>query len=585
MHRSTWLVWSALLLACARSEALPDLPRDPRTSAAPSDAAAAACSAGEWCWAHGRTVYDLAAAGGAVFAVGSLGAVLSWTGDRFASLASPTRDALRSVWLSGPGDVWVTNGASEVFHYDGESWTQFAAMGSKLAGSAPSDVWLDTQHFDGTGFRERRPPGLGWFIDLLARAPDDVWVLGLPGTAGESIDTDRAIVMHFDGGQWRQRGSALDVSVWNGKLVNVDGEVWLDTGSSVFRLEGDTWREQPGKFGFAAWQPPLPATESSIALFDGESVARVPLSTRCTAAARVSARESFCFSEHGGLFRKDGASWRPAPQDPFGETLPAEQWGRVSPELWTGEARVAWGTGPANVFRVRASEANDPAVSVDVLERYDGRAWTELARGHWSDIAGSSADDVWIAGSTLLRWDGEALREVELPAAWEGSVLTAAVSFGPKRAYFVERDLGVLRYDGAWSVVLAPLEDQTFDDIAGDREDELWVTATHQPMLREKGTGLLLRFDGARWQTVPLWSTWGLGELALDRDSVWISDSDGVYRVSRGSVMDSQPQAAAENTFDEPLRAAGFSPFDARLWRGPSDLWLTTSKQAMRFPL
>jgi hypothetical protein len=139
----------------------------------------------------------------------------SWT-HLFGGIAWPEDgDEIAGVWGSSASDVWAITTAfgqedfgSKIFHFDGKSWTisgQFAqGRFWSLSGTGPNDVWAGGEalalHWDGIAW-QRISAGLGdWdmftLLPVWARAPDDVWTLGL------NIGISNA--MHFDGLRWSQ---------------------------------------------------------------------------------------------------------------------------------------------------------------------------------------------------------------------------------------------------------------------------------------------------------------------------------------------------------------------------------------------
>jgi hypothetical protein len=553
------------------------------------------CGSGGWCWAHGASIHAMATGSGTVFAVGAGGAVLEWRDGRFQSLPAFTSEGLNSVWLSGPNDVWVTSYQHDVFHYDGMRWKQLAVRGHKVTGTGPNDVWVGMQHYDGTRWQKHEVPQITVLGDALALGPKDVWVLAqVEPVPGSTVAEGYTAVLRFDGSQWQQVGQRIEPSVGYTRLVRVAGEVWIHASTIAYRLEGQVWRHRPMLYGFDAWSVAMSGTPERevIRLFDGQDVVEVPPETRCRSALRVRDGESFCFSEQGQLYRFDGAAWQRTFQDAYGTTLSAPEWGQVAPELWAGEAKLAWGSAADDVLRVRTLATNDHDPE-DVLEHYDGARWSELARGRFWDITGSARDNVWIVGKQLLHWDGVALREITRPDEVLDGGLTAAISFGPRATFFVadlnNQSEAVMRYDGDWSVMFTrsktPPDITAFERLVGSGESDLWLVATRQRGLRELGTGAVFHYDGSTWQSVALWSTSGMTGIAVDTENVWVSDVSGVYRLPRASVMSTPVHDNTGNTFAVPNGDMPVSMHRARLWRGPNDLWLTTGHQAMRLPL
>jgi len=313
----------------------------------------------------------------------------------------------------------------------------------------------------------------------------------------------------------------------------------------------------------------------------------VPADTRCFDAYRAGPNHAFCVSRGGAVFHFDGSTWTRTAHDPFGATLAPEDWGRFPPELWAGDATLAWGTGPTHVFRSRPEPTGDQfGTVVNVLEHYDGETWTELARGYFFDITGSAPDDVWIAGDKLLHYDGRSLAPVTPPPELSDATFTAIHSFGPRSVWFVaQRHLDstslLVRYDGAWSIErmgsTSGMEGIEFDDIAGTSEDELWLIATRNPVSRFLGTGILYRREGASWRPIELWGTWGFRQLTIDGDRLLLSDTGGLYELPMATI-------STATVISEPPPALGSPIGPAQLWIGPTDLWMTNAEQAVHLP-
>ncbi len=76
-----------------------------------------------------------------------------------------------------------------------------------------------------------------------------------------------------------------------------------------------------------------------------------------------------------------------------------------------------------------------------------------------------------------------------------------------------------------------------------------------------------------------LWESWGFGQLSIDGDELWLTDTDGVYR-----LRDRDLRPGVERVAESDIAAFGGSidAYRAKLWLGPDAAWLTTARQAMR---
>jgi hypothetical protein len=466
-----------------------------------------------------------------------------------------------------------------------------------VSGVAPDDVWLGTQHYDGTAFTDHVSE-LGFVHDVLPTGPGEAWVLGLLAQPDGTISTAGTVVLRTDGTRCNQVGQALDYGFWGGSLLKVNGEVWAQNGALAFRYDGTAWVEVPGARNLGQWQSPEGTTvdDDGVVLHDGFGFRTVPAHTGCQEAFGVSDGEAFCVGEQGQVFHFDGGHWSPAPPDRFGTTLTAGDWGRVPPALWAGGAKLAWGSGPRHVLAVRTTASSDPtAAPTDVLELYDGERWTVLERGQFTDITGSGAGDVWIVGQPLLHHDGASTKVVELPAELGDVLLTAAHSFGPRAAWFVGARASdsaslLLHYDGGWTIEVA--ESATGEDgvtllgLGGPSEDALRLLAERSPFAKSAKTGLLYeRDEDGAWRSRELWSSFGFHAFDADGERAWITDDLGVHELSStllasGSTLSAAPDADIGWNQQRLLPA-----WEAQLWVGRFDVWLTTPEQAMRRPL
>jgi hypothetical protein len=101
---------------------------------------------------------------------------------------------LRTVWGSGPNNVWAVGaccrgfpaGASSIVHWNGTAWsTSTAAFQTDLLGvwgSGPNDVWAVSLyaailHWNGTAWSSTNYPAMD-LHGVWGSGPDDVWTVG-----------------------------------------------------------------------------------------------------------------------------------------------------------------------------------------------------------------------------------------------------------------------------------------------------------------------------------------------------------------------------------------------------------------------
>lgn len=135
-----------------------------------------------------------------VFAVGKQGVIVHYDGSRATLMESGVEVDFEAVWGSGPDDVYAVGIGATVLHYDGTRWR--SASGGSLArlydvwGSGPDDVFIATgvgriHHFDGQV----------WTVTMLASGRE---MRALWGCSGRAVFAggDDGILAFYDGVQW-----------------------------------------------------------------------------------------------------------------------------------------------------------------------------------------------------------------------------------------------------------------------------------------------------------------------------------------------------------------------------------------------
>ena len=205
----------------------------------------------------------------------------------------------------------------------------------------------------------------------------------------------------------------------------------------------------------------------------------------------------------------------------------------------------AYGFGPSDVWVVGDQ---------GTILHYDG-AWTQSAtvtdQNLWG-IWGASPDDLWAVGgngradgqATLLRYDGQSWRRIEVPPLTRASVFAffKVWGTGPDNVYIVGQRGAVLRWNGT-----------TFEEqLVGTSRDliALWGTGPDRIVIvGGRANGEVVTWDGTEWRTTLLSPRPGL-------NGVWMGDPDVAHLVGlNGSIFrfDFETATVIEDTPDEVL--------------------------------
>jgi hypothetical protein len=125
-----------------------------------------------------------------VWAVGDAGTILHWNGTAWTGVPSGTGNDLYGVWGSGPNDVWAVGAGGTVLHWNGTAWTGVSSGTTNYLrsvwGSGASDVWAvgdagTILHWNGTAWtRASGPPDS--LEGVWGSGTGDVWAVGEFGT-------------------------------------------------------------------------------------------------------------------------------------------------------------------------------------------------------------------------------------------------------------------------------------------------------------------------------------------------------------------------------------------------------------------
>ena len=192
---------------------------------------------------------------------------------------------------------------------------------------------------------------------------------------------------------------------------------------------------------------------------------------------------------------------------------------------YTAELTGVVDVSPTNAWAV--GEANG-----SLLEHWNGSTWSEVTipdpdftPGTDDSISASSADDIWVVGSTLntatdefvpeaLHYNGTAWSVVAMPqAGTNSSAIGAVTDISPTNAWAVGEDIGATSAVGgstliehwngsSWSIVPSPTPgaDPGLTGVAARGPDDVYAVGSNVPSVNG-GTvqGMILRWNGSAW--------------------------------------------------------------------------------------
>ena len=179
------------------------------------------CEPDQWCWQSPlpqgnalRAVYAVSAT--EAWAVGERGTIVRYADGRWTPVASPTTVTLRTIWGSGPNDVWAIGSTSGVttpsvlVRWDGVRWSLVTHGGlptlTAIDGSGAANVWLLSmnntntllQRWNGAAFSPAPALPTGAFArSLCVRSATEVWA-----TASTSSGGFATALYRWDGAAW-----------------------------------------------------------------------------------------------------------------------------------------------------------------------------------------------------------------------------------------------------------------------------------------------------------------------------------------------------------------------------------------------
>jgi hypothetical protein len=157
---------------------------------------------------------------------------------------SGTSNDLRSIWGSGPNDVFAVGEYGTIQHYDGQQWTGTRSFWGLYGvwGSSSTDVYavggnyssddlssVSIRHYDGNEWREIRRGGTTNLRSIWG-VNDSRFAVGEDGA-----------IWSLDNGEWEETqtpGYAHLRDVWGSSSTNVFAVGYLGT---ILRYNGSVW--------------------------------------------------------------------------------------------------------------------------------------------------------------------------------------------------------------------------------------------------------------------------------------------------------------------------------------------------------
>jgi hypothetical protein len=293
------------------------------------------------------------------------GNLVHWDGTAWSKGTSGNALSLRSVWGSGPNDVWAVGSretpenlspaldgsetGGTVAHWNGTAWSE-AEINTPLDLSQPFAAVTTFQSVWGSG-------------------PTDVWAVGIAGN-GDPIS-------HWDGATW----STVKIST-NPRLNGVWGsgpnDVWavgidLEGTATMLHYDGTRWSPTPN----------MPLASGSLNGVWGSG------STDVWAVGTFNTN-----ADPGtvGILHWDGSTWSVAMTETSDVNFTA-----------------IWGSGSADVWVVD---------SLSNFVHWNGTTWSHVTSGASQTIVGlwgSGPNDVWAVGDATLHWNGTAWSTLSAP--------------------------------------------------------------------------------------------------------------------------------------------------------------------------
>jgi photosystem II stability/assembly factor-like uncharacterized protein len=335
-----------------------------------------------------------------------------------------------------------------VMHYDGTSWSSVTTgLGNTRLNSvfvAGSEVFIGGDnlalwHFDGSAWSAFTANG---------GANDDFSILAGTGNSNVFAFGSNRLMQHWDGNSWGDASDPFFVSSLDFTAASVSGGV-LVLGNSY-----DYSTTNLAMFNGSSWAA---MGSSSVSVFDMRDV------------WTFDRNHAIAVGDGGAIVERNGGGWSDVAHGLTGETLSG-----------------VWASSLSNIYAVGEQGC--------VLHS-DGMQWTLVNTGLGTaslyDIAGNGANDIWIAGVTVIwHWNGVTWTEYrdQLPTLYGDYVSIYAAPGG--NVYAGGNDL--LRFNGTtWTAIPIKFSGASILDMYGTSGNNIWM-ATRAGFLHWDGADLSL---------------------------------------------------------------------------------------------
>jgi hypothetical protein len=451
-----------------------------------------------------------------VYAVGlTVNKVLHFNGTAWSSVLTLPSGGAFSVKALAANNVWVAGGFA-LYHWDGATWTTFAApSGALFRGmwvfsntdilvggnvSGQSTIW----RFDGTSFTATSVSAIGSIFGFWAHSPTDI--IASDGSGN---------VLHYDGSAWTvtaQLPSAQVANIWassptdmyltgyNGSnhIYHFDGTTVTNQGSTMAALN-DIW-------GTSATNVYAVGNSGTILRNTGTGWFNEASGTTAGLAAiwGSSASDLWAVGNLGGsILHRDATSWS------------------VVPKATSRLLRGVWGSSATSVWAVG---------DTGTIEKFDGTNWTVQSSGVTTSlraVGGSGPSDVWAVGTggTLLHFDGTSWSNAGTGVTTSVMSLADIYVISATNAWIVGSNTTqgfrvLLHWDGtAWTSLGGMNGPGAISCISASGANDVWVGGDW---------GVLFNWNGTAWRTVLTGaSTWGC-PYAASSTNVFVAGQNGV---------------------------------------------------------
>lgn len=403
-----------------------------------------------------------------------------------------------------------------VCYAGGWCWSTPLPMGGPLAvwAGAADDVWVvglqgSARHFDGQTWKNVPTPTTADLTNVWGLGPNAVWA------------TSDAGLLRWDGAQWRQASP----SDRNGDRIagRAANDLWIgsSTTDGLWHFDGAAWKNV-GAFGttdlFATADGALYA---SLASEDAELLSIQPGSapqtfdaddTYTPAGVWAASRADVWVAYPKALRRFDGTSWRSAltlfqDETPFLTGVRGAGAGQVWLSAWdgtmlrsNGTTTERWDADLTSALHISVRAPNDVWASGNGggLSHFDGTSWQRRGTGpklQWvNQLLDVGQDEVWALGST-----GKQPRILRHPSG------------------------------GEWQEVPSAFPETSFVGGWASAPDDVWLVGDDNSPTAKP---VLAHWDGAAWSRAELprgrryLGIWGAG-----RGDVWLGGDAGLLHL------------------------------------------------------